>query len=74
MKRNILINLRKSLYLSQEEVAKKSRISRSYYGLIENGTRNPSYTIAHEIATTLNKEIEQVFVDEIFFANKCYIK
>ena len=74
MKRNILINIRKNLNLSQEEVAEKSRISRSYYGLIENGLRNPSYSIANDIAMVFNQNVEQIFEDELFFANKCYIK
>ncbi len=74
MKRNILINIRKNLNLSQEEVAERSNISRSYYGLIENGLRNPSYNIANDIAITLNQNVEQIFKDEIFFANKCYAK
>jgi putative transcriptional regulator len=72
LKRYKLIDRRKKLNLSQKEVAKRSKISRSYYGLIENGSRNPSYKIANNIARAVNENIEQLFTDEIFFANKCY--
>ena len=33
---------------------------------------NPTLKIAAKIATALNSSIEQLFPDEIFFANKCY--
>lgn len=72
MKRSELNRARKNLKLTQEAVAKKAGIQRSYYGLIENGFRNPTLKIATKIATALETSIEQIFPDEIFFGNKCY--
>lgn len=72
MKRNKLISARKQLQMTQEEVAIKSGIQRSYYGLIENGLRNPTLHTAMKIAFALNVTIQDVFPEEIFFGNKCY--
>lgn len=72
MKREELIKVRKSLGLTQADMAVAAGVHRSYYGLIENGNRNPTLKIAAKIATALNSSIEQLFPDEIFFANKCY--
>lgn len=72
MKREHLIIARKTLGMTQEDVAKISGIHRSYYSLIEIGQRNPTLKIAIKIATALNNDIEHLFPDEIFFASKCY--
>lgn len=72
MKREQLIKARKSLGLTQANMATAVGVHRSYYGLIENGNRNPTLRIASKIATVLNSNIEQLFPNEIFFANKCY--
>lgn len=72
MKRIQLIETRKKLGLTQADLASATGIHRSYYGLIENGNRNPSLGIAIKIATALKSDIEYLFPDEIFFANKCY--
>lgn len=69
--REELIKVRKSLGLTQADMAAAAGVHRSYYGLIENGNRNPTLKIAAKIATALNSSIEQLFPDEIF-ANKCY--
>lgn len=74
MRRECLIKARKKLGLTQEYVAKMSGIQRSYYGLIENGQRNPTLSIAKNISKSLCEPIEALFPDEIFFANKCYNK
>lgn len=74
MKRKQLITARKQLGMTQEEVAQKADVNRSYYGLIETGNRNPTLGIATKIAFALNSNIEHLFPDEIFFANKCYKK
>lgn len=72
MKREQLINTRKSLGMTQADMATVAGIHRSYYGLIETGNRNPTLKIATKIATSLNSSIEQLFPNDIFFANKCY--
>jgi putative transcriptional regulator len=38
---------------TQKEIADKVNISRQYYGMIENGNRNPSVKIAQKIASEL---------------------
>lgn len=58
-------NIRK---LTQEEVAKLSDISRSFYTHIENGTKTPSVEVAKKIAKTLE------FDWTLFFENKCSLK
>lgn len=73
MKRDKLLELRKKANLTQKEVAEHANINRSYYGLIENGDRNPSFEIAKLIAEALKNPIEVVFEKEVFFANKCYV-
>ncbi len=54
MKRDWLSNIRKSKRLTQQYVASKAFIDRSYYSHIESGKRNPSLTVAKNIATVLN--------------------
>lgn len=51
--------------MTQQDVAVKAKIERSYYTMIEQGKRNPSVTVAKEIAKTL--EIDWT----IFFESKC---
>lgn len=46
MKREELIKVRKSLGLTQADMAAAAGVHRSYYGLIENGNRNPTLKIA----------------------------
>lgn len=41
--------LRKSRYLTQEELAKKLGISQTYYSQVENGQRRPSILLWHKI-------------------------
>lgn len=72
MKREELASVRKKRQMTQEDVAIKAGIQRSYYGLIENGIRNPTLHIATKIATALEVSISDVFPNEIFFGNKCY--
>lgn len=74
MKREKLIELRKESGLTQEQVAEAADINRSYYGFIENGSRNPSLDKAEKIAKVFNKSIHEVFPNEIFFAGKCYVE
>lgn len=72
MKRTNLLEARKCACKTQQEIAEASGIQRSYYGLIETGKRNPTLKIAKRIAPALDTDIERVFPDEIFFANRCY--
>ena len=51
--RTKLIALRNEKKLSQDSVAKAAGISRAYYTMIENGTKNPSPKVAQKIAQLL---------------------
>lgn len=54
MKREWLIEFRKSKGLKQEQVASDAFIDRGYYSQIETGKRNPSLNIAVNIARVLD--------------------
>lgn len=60
-----LKSYRESRRLTQEETAKLSGISRSYYTHIEQGTKTPTVDVAKEIAKTLK------FNWVIFFDSQC---
>lgn len=64
--RDKLVQLRKDHGMTQQDVATALGISRSFYGLIEQGLRNPPLPLARKIADLFNKT-----VDEIFFADAC---
>lgn len=66
MNRVVLKSLRESNGLSQYQLAKKANITRSYYGLIENGKRNPSLLNAQKIAQSLNVGVMEAFPGEFF--------
>lgn len=61
--RTKLIELREKRGLTQEEVATMVGISRSFYGLIETGLRNPTYGLAKKIARIFNVDAESLFLD-----------
>ncbi|MBO8168171.1 MAG: helix-turn-helix transcriptional regulator [Thermoanaerobacteraceae bacterium] len=61
--REKLIKLREKANLTQEEVARQLGISRSFYGHIETGQRNPTYGLAKKIAKLFNVEVENIFFD-----------
>lgn len=63
MKREWLINSRKSQGLKQAHVASRAFIDRAYYSQIETGKRNPSFNVAINIAAVLN------FDPILFFRN-----
>lgn len=63
-----LKNFRNQRKLTQEEVAKLSDISRSFYTHIENGTKTPSVDVSKKIAKTLE------FEWTLFFNNECSFK
>ncbi|WP_082232508.1 helix-turn-helix domain-containing protein [Halobacillus massiliensis] len=52
--RDWLIQLRKSKNFTQQQVADGAHIDRAYYAQIESATRNPSMTVASQIANFLN--------------------
>lgn len=54
---------RENIGLRQVQIAEILGISRSFYGLIENGVRNPDYGLAKRIAKTLKVSPESIFFD-----------
>lgn len=65
-KRKWLEQIRESKGLTQQNVADKTNISRQFYGMIENGERNPSVSVAKRIGAILD------FDWTYFFNDKCY--
>ncbi|UNC91651.1 helix-turn-helix transcriptional regulator [Candidatus Contubernalis alkaliaceticus] len=65
--REILIKHRKSRKLTQQEVADDLHITRSFYGMIETGNRNPTIKLALEIAKYFNADVK-----ELFFEDNCH--
>jgi transcriptional regulator with XRE-family HTH domain len=51
---------RKSLKLSQEKLANKADIDRTYLPDIEKGTRNVSLTVANKIAKALGVQLKEL--------------
>ena len=50
--------------LSQSQVANKLGITRSFYGMIETGDRNPTLGLAKKIAEFFQVNIEDIFFDD----------
>ncbi|MCJ0953531.1 helix-turn-helix transcriptional regulator [Mammaliicoccus sciuri] len=65
MKNKWLIDKRNELGLTQQDLANKTGVHRSYIAMIEKGTRTPSVTVAKKIAKEIN--VEWV----IFFNCRC---
>ncbi|WP_216827414.1 helix-turn-helix domain-containing protein [Alkalihalobacterium elongatum] len=62
--RNWLREIRKEKGLTQDEVATKAFINRAFYTQIENGSRNPSFEVAKNIANTLGINPSAFFTRE----------
>ncbi len=58
-----LTQLRKASGFTQKDIAEQLGVSRSYYGMIENGSRNPSLNIAKKIAVILQSDINVLFFE-----------
>lgn len=68
--RKKLINLRDKKKITQEAVAEMLGVSRSFYGHIEKGTRNPSYGLAKKIANLFDADVGDLFFDQDSFRVK----
>lgn len=55
---------RKTLHLTQEDMAKRLHVSRQTIISLENGRYNPSLILAHKIAQLFHCSIEEVFIFE----------
>jgi transcriptional regulator with XRE-family HTH domain len=65
MKRNWLIQFRKSKQYTQEQVASAAFIDRGYYSQIETGKRNPGLNVANNIAKVLHFDPLKFFQDHL---------
>jgi putative transcriptional regulator len=62
MKNNIG-DLRKSLALSQEDLAKKTGVSRQTINAIENGKFDPSLGLVFKLIDALGKPLDEIFIN-----------
>lgn len=68
--REKLSKLREERKMTQEDVANAVGISRSFYGLIEIGERNPTFGLAKRIAGVFGVNPEDIFFDLDGFRTK----
>ena len=61
---NKVEELRKNKGLSQEEFARKIKVSRQTVSSIETGKYNPSLELAFSIADFFDRSIEEIFIHE----------
>ncbi|MDD2432413.1 MAG: helix-turn-helix transcriptional regulator [Clostridia bacterium] len=62
--RTRLVNLRRKYGLTQQEVADKLQITRSFYSMIEINERNPTLNLAKKMAEMFHTNIEALFFTE----------
>lgn len=62
--RNWLIDIRQKKGLTQEQVARSSKIQRAYYTMIERGDRRPSTDVAQKIGESLGFDWTIFFTHE----------
>lgn len=62
--KNVLAELRKEYGISQDELAKKLKVSRQTIGSLEKGRYNPSILLAYNIAKFFSRSIEEIFIFE----------
>ncbi|KXG73828.1 helix-turn-helix transcriptional regulator [Thermotalea metallivorans] len=63
--RNKLIELRTAKNLTQNYIAEKLGISRSFYTMIENGNRNPSLELAIKLADLFQVNVRDIFLTDL---------
>lgn len=67
--RHELVRRRKQLKLTQMQMATKLGISRSFYGMIELGTREPDIPLMKAISELLDADVAT-----LFFGDECHGK
>lgn len=61
---NLINQLRKKKYLSQEELANNCEVSRQTINAIENNKYDPSLILAFKLAKELNSTVDKLFIYE----------
>lgn len=61
---------RELLRLSQEELANRANIDRTYISGVERGIRNPSLLVMQRIATALGSDLDVIFATAREIAHK----
>lgn len=61
---NRIRELRKSMKLSQEEVAKRCNVTRQTINAIENNKYDPTLQLAFNLATILHTTVDELFISE----------
>lgn len=69
MRRHRLIKARKSRNWTQEEVAQKLEITAGFYGMLEQGHRNPRLSLAFALERLYGVPVAELFPD-LFHASK----
>ncbi|MDD2401893.1 MAG: helix-turn-helix transcriptional regulator [Clostridia bacterium] len=65
-----LIAARKNCKWTQAEVAEKLNITESFYGMLEQGSRNPRLTLALNIEKLFNVPVAKLFSDLFLYRNQ----
>ena len=63
MRRQCLIAARKNRAWTQEEVAQKLKITASFYGMLEQGHRNPRLPLAFSLEKLFGVSMRRLFPD-----------
>ena len=61
---NNIGDIRKSLALSQEDLAKKTGVSRQTINAIENGKFDPSLGLVFKLIDILGKPLNEIFIND----------
>lgn len=61
---NQIKQLRKTVQLSQEELAKRCKVSRQTINAIENNKYDPSLQLAFDIASILDTTVDKLFINK----------
>ncbi len=60
---NNINEIRKTLNLSQEDLANKTGVSRQTINSIENGKFDPSLSLLFKLIKVLDKNLDEIFID-----------
>jgi len=73
MRRYRLIEARKSRGWTQAEVAEKLNITTGFYGMLEQGSRNPRLPLAFSLERLFGLPIRELFPDLLYAEENQYL-